>query len=282
MEILKINKKQAPKEETADEKAKKEVLAKTPSPPKAKEDESSPEQPKSQEEQEKDTLREAGYYYQAIGWLYGLISKNEENKFQITLRDGATFILTANRNVMYALAKQFELEPRKPLWVRCYPQSRLQEQLLYFKVVNFQKEKPEDVQTGIFILRGIWQFIPQNKRPVFSIYRNQLRFPDEKIRNQHLPLIWKEERPFRFKKDSEDRPQFYQIEARLISRRACLGWVKTLAGAAKPPKRLRNNTNIGGNEGAERKNKGKGEAKNEVKTGVKAKPNTQKDKEDKS
>ena len=241
MEILKINKKQAPEDQVAEPpaaKEKKELKAKPPRPPKT--EDSSPQDP-PQSAQEEDSSEDAGYYYQGLGWLFGLIGKTEEGKFQITLRDGTSFILTADRHIMYALGKQFEREPSQPLWIRCYPQYRFQEQLLYFKVLYFNKEKPEDedVRPGIFILRGIWQFIPQNRRPVFTVYRNQIRYPDEPIRNQHLPLIWQEERPFRFRKDSDARPQFYQIEARLISRRGCLGWVRTIAGASKPPKRMR-------------------------------------------
>lgn len=248
MEILKINKKQASEDQVVEPPAAKEKEELKAKPPAAKEKEelkancvsnrvSVPPRPPQPE----DSEEEAGHYYQGLGWLFGLIGKTEEGKFQITLRDGTSFILTADRHIMYALAKQFEREPSQPLWIRCYPQYRIQEQLLYFKALYFSKEKPEDedVQPGIFILRGIWQFIPQNRRPVFTVYRNQIRYPSERVRNQHLPLIWQEERPFRFRKDSDARPQFYQIEARLISRRGCLGWVRTIAGATKPPKHIR-------------------------------------------
>ncbi len=190
-----------------------------------------------------EELQQPDRYYQAIGWLFGTVSKTEEGRLQITLFDGNSFGLTANKKVFWALAKQIESDPKTPLWIRCYPQYRLSEQVLYFKAVNFQTDRPENTQPGIFIFRGIWQFIPQCRRPVFSIYRNQTRFPEERIKNQHLPLIWKEQPPFRFRKESKERPQFFQIEARLISKRGCFGWIRNIAPPSKPPRKMRKEEN---------------------------------------
>ncbi|MGK7872373.1 MAG: hypothetical protein AB4426_03375 [Xenococcaceae cyanobacterium] len=196
-------------------------------------------QPQTQALPSQELLSQPANYYQGIGWLLGTVSKTEENKLQITLSDGNTFGLTGNKKVLRALHSEIENNPSQPMWIGCYPQYRLQEQVLYFKAFYFSSERPEDVQPGIFILRGLWQFIPQNRRPVFSIHRNQLRSSEEKFRSQHLPLIWKEEQPFRFNKDSDERPLFYQIEARLISRLGCFGWVRSLAEPTKAPKKLK-------------------------------------------
>ena len=180
-----------------------------------------------------------GYYYQAIGWLHGVIAQNEEEKkFYMTLNDGTLFRLTAKPHILFAISQQVSKNPDVALWIRCYPQYRMLQQDLFFSVISYNVEKPEEARDKIFIFRGIWQFIPQSKRPVFSIYRNQVQ-EGERIKNQHLPVIWKEEPPFRFRKESEARPQFFQIEARLLTQRACFGFSKSLSEAAKPPKRVR-------------------------------------------
>ena len=90
-------------------------------------------------------------------------------------------------------------------------------------------EQSEKGEAGIFVLRGVWQFIPQCRRPVFTIYRNELKDYENRPSNQHLPLIWTDQPPYRFRKDSEEKPKFYQITARLIPQRACFGFVSQIA-----------------------------------------------------
>ncbi|MGL5806035.1 MAG: hypothetical protein ACRC11_11440 [Xenococcaceae cyanobacterium] len=178
-------------------------------------------------------------YYQAIGWLFGIVSRTEAGKFVITLDDGTSFSLGVPRQIAWILLRDIEAEPNRPLWLRCYPQYRLKEQALYFHCLRFSVDSPEGAVANMFVFRGIWQFIPQNKRPVFSIYRNQLHFPNDRVNNQHLPLIWKDELPFRFRKDGDERPQFYQIEVKLLSKLSCFGWARNLAEPSKPPKKVK-------------------------------------------
>jgi hypothetical protein len=197
------------------------------------------ELPSSDTKTETQAPKLEGHYYQAIGWLHGVIAQHpEEKKFYITLNDGTQFRLTAKPHILFAINQQVTKNPDVALWLRCYPQYRMLQQDLFFSVISYNVEKPEEARDKIFIFRGIWQFIPQSKRPVFSIYRNQVQ-EGEKVKNQHLPLIWKEEQPFRFRKDSEARPQFFQIEARLLTQRACFGFSKSLAEPARPPRRVR-------------------------------------------
>ncbi len=111
----------------------------------------------------------------------------------------------------------------------------MSEQVLSFKAKGFKKERPEGIEAGLFILRGVWHFLPDNSSPVFSIYRNELKGYRDKIENQHLPLIWSDETPFNQEKDSDSGPKFYQIEAQLISSLGCLEWVRNLAEPFNPP-----------------------------------------------
>ncbi len=160
-------------------------------------------------------------YYQAIGWLRGKLIK-EEDKFCIQIRD-TNFPLYFPRRVL-TIASNLE---GQQVWIKCYPQSKGEG--LSFKVVWMGLEQNEKTDPGIFVLRGVWQFIPQCRRPVFSIYRNELKNYESRPNNQHLPLIWSDQPPYRFRKDSEERPKFYQITARLIPQRNCFGFVSEIA-----------------------------------------------------
>lgn len=162
-------------------------------------------------------------YYQAIGWLRGkLIRGEEEKRFCLQIRDVAFTLYLPKR--MTNLAEKLV---DQQIWLKCYPQSKGEG--LSFKGVWMGLEQSEKGEPGIFILRGVWQFIPQCRRPVFSIYRNELKSYENRPSNQHLPLIWTDQPPYRFRKDSEDRPKFYQITARLIAQRGCFGFVSQIA-----------------------------------------------------
>ena len=171
-------------------------------------------------------------YYQAIGWLRGTILKEEE-RYCVQIRD-VNFPLYLPRRVI-AVAANLE---GQMAWMKCYPQSKGEG--LSFKVVWMGTEQNEKSDPGIFVLRVVWQFIPQSRRPVFSIYRNELKNYENRPNNQHLPLIWSDQPPYRFRKDSEERPQFYQIMARLIPQRNCFGFVSQIAEPLEQtPKRVK-------------------------------------------
>ncbi|MGL5032838.1 MAG: hypothetical protein ACRC6M_03440 [Microcystaceae cyanobacterium] len=160
-------------------------------------------------------------YYQAIGWLRGKLVKGEE-RFLIEIKD-KVFPLYLPRKVFAVANNSLE----QMIWLKCYPQSKGEG--LSFKVIWMGAEQSEKGEAGIFVLRGVWQFIPQSRRPVFSIYRNELKDYETRPSNQHLPLIWADQPPYRFRKDSEERPKFYQITARLIPQRGCFGFVSQIA-----------------------------------------------------
>ena len=171
-------------------------------------------------------------YYQAIGWLRGVVVKEEE-RYCVQIRE-INFTLYLPRRVI-AVAAALE---GKLAWMKCYPQSKGEG--LSFRVVWMGTEQNEKSDPGIFVLRGVWQFIPQCRRPVFSVYRNELKSYESRPNNQHLPLIWSDQPPYRFRKDSEERPKFYQIMARLIPQRSCFGFVEQIAEPLEQtPKRVK-------------------------------------------
>ncbi len=236
MEILRIQKKAQPVEASppapeSSQDVSTQAEASTTPPENSFQPEASttpPENPSSQSED----------YYQAIGWLCGAVSQNEEGKLEIALAEGYSYRLTGVPRTLRALYLQLNNAPSSHLWLRCYPNFNWRENAFFFIVVNFQPEPPEEAREGIFVLRGVWQYLPQSRRPVFTIYRNSLRFEGEKIQNVHLPLQWKGETPFKFKKGGKFRPKFYQIEARLKPEKNGFEWVKSLCEPKKPPQRL--------------------------------------------
>ena len=171
-------------------------------------------------------------YYQAIGWLRGKLVQVEE-RFQIKVKD-SLFPLYLPRKVIAVANNHID----QIVWIKCYPQSKGEG--LSFKGVWMGTEQAEKGEAGIFVLRGVWQFIPQCRRPVFTIYRNELKDYENRPSNQHLPLIWADQPPYRFRKDSEEKPKFYQITARLIPQRACFGFVSQIADPQDfTPKRVK-------------------------------------------
>ncbi|MBE9174171.1 hypothetical protein IQ225_00350 [Synechocystis salina LEGE 06155] len=171
-------------------------------------------------------------YYQAIGWLRGVVRKGEE-RYYVQIRDASFTLYLPRRAIAVAAALEGKLA-----WIKCYPQSKGEG--LSFKVVWMGTEQHEKSDPGIFVLRGVWQFIPQCRRPVFSVYRNELKSYENRPNNQHLPLIWSDQPPYRFRKDSEERPKFYQILARLIPQRNCFGFVEQIADPVEQtPRRVK-------------------------------------------
>ena len=171
-------------------------------------------------------------YYQAIGWVRGKLVKTEE-RFQLQVKE-SLFPLYLPRKVIAVANNHID----QIVWIKCYPQSKGEG--LSFKGVWMGTEQNEKGEAGIFVLRGVWQFIPQCRRPVFTIYRNELKDYENRPSNQHLPLIWADQPPYRFRKDSEEKPKFYQITARLIPQRACFGFVSQIADPQEfTPKRVK-------------------------------------------
>ena len=80
-----------------------------------------PEQKEAELETTQQTEEEEDNFYQAIGWLKGEVSKNEEGKLQITFRDSTSFQLTGDPRVLQALYKQVEQHPGPELCLQCYP-----------------------------------------------------------------------------------------------------------------------------------------------------------------
>jgi hypothetical protein len=82
-------------------------------------------------------------------------------------------------------------------------------QFTLYKVIT---ERPAQNTINRFILRGIWQYLQSNKRPMFSIYRNQLRSQNDCYRPKHLWVIWDGQPAHHY---GETSAHFSQIIAKL-------------------------------------------------------------------
>ncbi|MGK7930565.1 MAG: hypothetical protein AB4041_03900 [Microcystaceae cyanobacterium] len=176
--------------------------------------------------------------FQGIGTLYGKIYKDEEQGFYIKLGQNQ-YRLYVLKNRYRSWLLQMRNAPDTPLYLRVYPKYRIiprKPPEVYFQVVAWVEENQWE-EPGMFVFRGIWQFIPQVRTPVISVYRNyEAEDPTEKFKAVHLPVLMRREdetRPFKFnpKIPKEQLPKrwFIQAEYKFIPSRNCWGWVKDVA-----------------------------------------------------
>lgn len=173
--------------------------------------------------------------FQGIGTLFGKVYQDEEQGFFIKLgQNEYRLYILKNRYRSWLL--QMKNAPDTPLYLRVYPKYRIiprKPPEVYFQVVAWVEENQWE-EPGMFVFRGIWQFIPQIRTPVISVYRNyEADDPTEKFKAVHLPILMRREddtRPFKFnpKIPKEQLPKrwFIQAEFKFIPSRDCWGWVK--------------------------------------------------------
>ena len=107
---------------------------------------------------------------------------------------------------------------------------------IYFQVAAWEEQNSWGEEPGMFKFKGVWQFVPQIRTPVISVYRNQnANDPKGKFKASHLPVLMRREdeaTPFRFNpKISRDKmpPRwFIQGIFKFIPSRNCWGWDKDL------------------------------------------------------
>jgi len=180
---------------------------------------------------------EKGPFFQAIATLHGKIIKDERLGYAIKI--GAQlyrlFIFPAKYR---GWLKQLEKNPDIPLYLRVYPKYQIiprKPAEIYFQVVAWGEEN-QWTEPGIYTFRGIWQFVPQVKTPVISVYRNRgSKDYTEKFKATHLPILMRREddaAPFRFnpKIKKEDLPPrwFIQAKFKFIPSKNCWGWMEDI------------------------------------------------------
>ena len=197
--------------------------------------ESTPQtEPKSQS-QEKQTAATAPLF-QALGTVIATPSLQDE-QIKIEINDSKYSLLSAQgfyHKTHIKLKKELEQNGSEPMFLRVYPKIRFdnktQKPRIAFSLVAFNHdcEKINDEPPG-FLLRGIWQYIPQSKTPVITIYRNRETIDVfEKLNKQqqfffarpnHIPVVWDATvEPFKFNPKVEKGAQMprYFVEVRAV------------------------------------------------------------------
>ena len=144
------------------------------------------------------------------------------NRLKVVIED-CEYDLSYNRGYQrrayVSLSSELKENGSKPMFLRLYPQATFDqssaEPILSFSLVNYSQdcEKINDEPKG-FVLRGIWQYIPESKSPVITIYRNREQLGYFKRLNKsrqfnfakphHIPVVWDAPvEPFKYNPQAE-------------------------------------------------------------------------------
>lgn len=191
-------------------------------------------------------------FFQAIGCLKGVLSVETEEKVSeegdvkslkhcYLTTHGKRYKINADKKKYNSLLR--EAKKGEEVYLMVYPRLLFipkQRPELRFTAVLWRKEPIENFAPDEFILRGIWQFIPQVRTPVISVLRNYLEKEqrDEQLaegkdfKGIHVPLLWKGSpvSPYRHNpKSSEQMPRhFVQIKAKFIPKLDSFGFTELL------------------------------------------------------
>ncbi len=176
--------------------------------------------------------------FQAIGTLYGTVTKNDEDIFFIELGQKQYRLFFAGYRYA-AFKKQYENNRLQPLYLLVYPKYLIipkKPPVVHFQAIAWQPENQWEDEPGMFTLKGVWQFLPQVRTPVISIYRNKgVEDPTGKFKAAHIPVLMRRSdgaNPFKFnpKIAKEELPPrwFIQAKFRFMASRDCWGWVEDL------------------------------------------------------
>lgn len=129
------------------------------------------------------------------------------------------------------------------LYLRVYPRpyyifenEKPKEQVLGFQLFSWETQNNNfPIENNSFVIRGIWQFIPQSRRPVITVYRNHdAKDPFNRYKSTHLPVLMKRTdcTPYRFNPsaDKDEKPQRWFIQAKfsLVTRYDSFGFTEDL------------------------------------------------------
>lgn len=174
--------------------------------------------------------------FQALGVLI-LTPYIKDNLLKVTIDEGEydlLYVPGSQSQAHKSLKAKLEKNGSDSMFLKLYPNAtfdrKSMEPKLSFFLANFSShcEKINDHPKG-FVLRGIWQYIPQCKSTVISIHRNisQLAaFKKLKSKQQfyfaqprHIPVVWDAPvEPFKFNPQLEKGEQMprYFVEVRAI------------------------------------------------------------------
>jgi hypothetical protein len=144
-------------------------------------------------------------FYQAIGYVKGTFGEE-----QLHIRQGSYPAIA-----MLAARRKLSQVEGQPLRFSVYPKFNLKTGELKFLIRGWNEfsEEPDE-----WFLAGLWQFIPQYRRPVLAIHRNEKHWDGDKCKSAYLPFVWKDgPNPWKFNPRAEEkgRPMFICCTATL-------------------------------------------------------------------
>ena len=199
-------------------------------------------------EEEKQTLTSM---FQAIGVIKGRIESEPvtndegENKTLLWLvHQDKKYRIRADKKQFRKLRRQHQENPHQEFYFKVYPYLQFIPQMdpeLRFQIRTWQEEPYKNIEEGKFILRGIWQFIPQYRRPLITVLRNWMDKKDRDallargldFKGNHVPVLWKNSpvQPFRFnpKAKAQGKRYFVEMRAKFISKLDTFGFEELIA-----------------------------------------------------
>ena len=174
--------------------------------------------------------------FQALGTVIATpYVKDDRLKVAIDKRSyDLLYVRGGQRRFHRSLRAELEKNGSKEMFLKLYPQVKYdyksQQPRLSFSLVNFSFncEELNNYPKG-FVLRGIWQYIPHDKSPVITIYRNgeQKAYFKKLNKSQqlsfaqplHIPVVWDGTvEPFKYNPQAETGEQMprYFVEVRAI------------------------------------------------------------------
>jgi hypothetical protein len=182
-------------------------------------------------------------FFQAVGQLRGVIRRKEDETGWYLEQGQTQYDLALSKKLQYVI----HFVEGQELTLTVYPQVRYEKGdrescKIYFKLVGWTEERSPN--EGLFLLKGIWQFIPQYKRPVISVYRNQKQWEGDRCKASHIPVLWKDStvKPFKFnpKVKTQSDKYFAQLKTKFIPRLNTFGVVEEMDEATlKVPKYIK-------------------------------------------
>lgn len=189
--------------------------------------------------------------FQALGILKGrfkaetvLNEQKQERQIFFFRTQGKNYRLKIKKDLFFAFKTQFQHHPDDQIYVSVYPFLMFiprKPPELRFELVSWQNSPYEGKEENEFILRGLWQFIPQNRRPLITVMRNwrekeerdNLLKQGDQFKPLHIPILWKDSPvpPYRFNPKAEQQPDryFVQLKCRFISKMDSFGVKEVLS-----------------------------------------------------
>ena len=146
-------------------------------------------------------------FFQALGTIEAERVEVVERQMIITV-DSKEYRGWIEPRQFSGLMRYLEERGEKPIYLKVYPKTfSTPEQPLSlqgWQIVIGKKGLSPQEKVNHFVIRGVWQYIPQSESPVITVYRNQTADdPTGKYKATHLPIVMEREDCQAFKYDPE-------------------------------------------------------------------------------